>query len=51
MRLNAWEALTHHFQEPRVSERELLEAGLVSEREGGGVLRPLPQPHHVPHPR
>jgi DNA primase len=34
---NAWEALTSHFKSRRVSERELLEAGLVSEREGGGV--------------
>ena len=34
---NAWEALTSHFRSRRVSERELLEAGLVSERESGGV--------------
>jgi DNA primase len=34
---NAWEALSSHFKSRRVSERELLEAGLVSEREGGGV--------------
>jgi DNA primase len=34
---NSWEALTSHFRSRRVSERELLEAGLVSERESGGV--------------
>ena len=34
---NAWEALTSHFRARRASERELLEAGLVSERENGGV--------------
>ncbi len=34
---NAWEALTTHFRARRISERELLEAGLVSERESGGV--------------
>ena len=34
---NSWDALTSHFRSRRVSERELLEAGLVSERESGGV--------------
>ncbi len=34
---NSWEALTSHFRSRHVSERELLEAGLVSERESGGV--------------
>ncbi len=34
---SAWEALTSHFRARRISERELLEAGLVSERESGGV--------------
>jgi DNA primase len=34
---NAWEALVSHFRSRHASERELLEAGLVSERESGGV--------------
>jgi DNA primase len=34
---NAWEALTLHFRLRHASDRELLEAGLVSERDGGGV--------------
>jgi len=34
---NAWEAVLSHFKSKGVAERDLLEAGLVSERESGGI--------------
>lgn len=34
---NAWDAVTNYFKERGYSEKELLEAGLVSQRDSGGV--------------
>ncbi|MEA2008971.1 MAG: DNA primase, partial [Chloroflexota bacterium] len=45
---NAWDAATAYFKSKNYTEEELLEAGLVSERDGGGVYDRFRQRMMIP---
>ena len=47
----SWEAAYQYFMGKGYSAQDLLDAGMVTEREGSGLLRPLPPPLDDPHPR